>query len=79
LSLKKLRISSSFEELYKCVQFGNVEIFSFNEVDYQNLLRMPFNHRDPFDRMLVAQALTRDITIINKDSVLKSYGVNVLF
>jgi PIN domain nuclease of toxin-antitoxin system len=36
---------------------------------------LPFHHKDPFDRMLVAQALTEDLTIISSDSLLDSYGV----
>ncbi len=36
---------------------------------------MPFHHRDPFDRMLVAQALAEGIPLLSADAVLDAYGV----
>lgn len=36
------------------------------------------HHGDPFDRLLVAQALVEDLTIITVDRVFESYGVSVL-
>ncbi len=36
---------------------------------------LPFHHRDPFDRLLVAQALTEDLTIVSADPVFARYGV----
>ena len=37
--------------------------------------RLPFHHKDPFDRMLVAQALADDLTLISNDFRLDAYGV----
>jgi PIN domain nuclease of toxin-antitoxin system len=36
---------------------------------------LPLHHRDPFDRLLVAQALTLGIPIISADTLLEKYGV----
>ncbi|WP_348674355.1 type II toxin-antitoxin system VapC family toxin [uncultured Abyssibacter sp.] len=36
---------------------------------------LPLIHRDPFDRMLVAQALAYDATILTKDQTIPQYGV----
>ena len=36
-------------------------------------------HRDPFDRMLIAQALSEELTLITKDTLLRRYGVPVLW
>jgi PIN domain nuclease of toxin-antitoxin system len=36
---------------------------------------LPVHHRDPFDRLLAAQALEEDLTIISADSIFKRYGV----
>jgi PIN domain nuclease of toxin-antitoxin system len=43
------------------------------------LTTMPFHHKDPFDRLLVAQALTETIPIVSADGVLDSYGVQRLW
>lgn len=37
--------------------------------------RLPWHHRDPFDRMLVAQAMAEGIEIASADEVLDSYGI----
>ena len=39
---------------------------------------LPRLHGDPFDRLLVAQALTEGLTLASKDATLKSYGVAIL-
>jgi len=38
---------------------------------------LPLIHRDPFDRMLVAQALSDDLTVLPADPVSARYGVRV--
>jgi PIN domain nuclease of toxin-antitoxin system len=38
-------------------------------------MALPLHHRDPFDRLLVAQCLVEAIPIVSADSVLEQYGV----
>ena len=40
---------------------------------------LPFHHRDPFDRLLVAQALTENIPLVSADDTLDRYGVRRLW
>ena len=40
--------------------------------------RLPLLHRDPFDRMLVAQALEEDLVLVTADGELAQYGVPIL-
>ncbi len=39
---------------------------------------LPWHHRDPFDRMLVAQALDEGLTLVTRDAVLGAYDVAIL-
>ncbi len=39
---------------------------------------LPFHHRDPFDRMLIAQAIEEGLTIVTRDRIFQAYGVPVL-
>ena len=41
--------------------------------------RLPFHHRDPFDRMLVAQAQLEDLAISSRDEQLRSYDVDTIW
>ncbi len=40
---------------------------------------LPFHHRDPFDRMLIAQSLIEGIPIISADAVFDAYGITRLW
>jgi PIN domain nuclease of toxin-antitoxin system len=41
--------------------------------------RLPWHHRDPFDRILVAQAELEQATLVSRDEVLAAYGVPVIW
>ena len=40
--------------------------------------RLPPHHRDPFDRMLVAQAATEGLTLVSRDESISQYDVDIL-
>ncbi|HSR72997.1 MAG TPA: type II toxin-antitoxin system VapC family toxin [Kiloniellales bacterium] len=40
---------------------------------------LPGPHRDPFDRMLIAQARLEDLTIVTRDPVFRDYGAAILW
>jgi len=44
-----------------------------------HLEHLPFHHRDPFDRMLIAQAIAHDIPLITNDRELKKYPIEVIW
>jgi PIN domain nuclease of toxin-antitoxin system len=41
-------------------------------------LALPVHHRDPFDRMLIAQALVEGLTVVTRDRAFRAYDVPVL-
>lgn len=43
------------------------------------VIGLPFHHKDPFDRLLVAQALVENIAIVNNDLALDAYGITRLW
>lgn len=40
---------------------------------------LPLHHRDPFDRLLVAQALTSHLPLVTADATLARYGIEVIW
>ncbi len=51
------------------------------DVDLRSTLRtraLPFHHRDPFDRLLVAQALEHGLTFCSRDAHLGAYGIPII-
>lgn len=43
------------------------------------LSSLPFHHRDPFDRLIIAQSLNNKFTIISKDQYFQNYKVEVIW
>lgn len=74
-SLGKLRIDGDLMGMLAGARYTLLPI----EVGHIDVLRgMPHHHRDPFDRMLVAQAIAEHLTLLSMDSLLTSYGVTVV-
>jgi PIN domain nuclease of toxin-antitoxin system len=44
----------------------------------KQLQSLPLYHRDPFDRMMIAQALEENLTVVTRDRAFRAYGVPVL-
>lgn len=55
-----------------------IDTLPFEESDAQLLAGLPHHHRDPFDRMLVCQALAKGLTIVTVDPEIRRYSVRVL-
>jgi PIN domain nuclease of toxin-antitoxin system len=75
-SLGKLQLPLPYKELFP----GHLEREGFQILPIKSrhlhvLLDMPRHHGDPFDRMLVAQALSEDLTVIGNDVAFDAYGV----
>lgn len=47
--------------------------------DAERASHLPPHHKDPMDRMLIAQALARDLTILTSDRIFAAYGVKTLW
>ncbi len=62
------------------VLISDSELLPLNiKIEHANLAgRLPLLHRDPFDRMLVAQAQIEDLIIITNDGDIPKYGVPTL-
>jgi len=42
-------------------------------------MRLMFHHRDPFDRLIIAQGITEKLPLIAKDEYFKSYPVELIW
>ncbi|MGH7201159.1 MAG: type II toxin-antitoxin system VapC family toxin [Planctomycetaceae bacterium] len=49
-----------------------------DEAAFVHLAQLPLLHRDPFDRILIAQALQHDLTILTTDDAVRAYPVKLL-
>ncbi len=56
-----------------------VTALAFDEESALQVLRLPPLHRDPFDRMLIAQAIAGSLAIVTPDPLITQYPVRVIW
>ena len=77
VSLGKLVLNKSFERLFpEQLHFNRIEILDITVDSLTKLMTLPFHHRDPFDRLIIAQALVEGIPIIGADAAFDAYGIS---
>jgi PIN domain nuclease of toxin-antitoxin system len=67
------KLEADIGELYAGVAASEFHELPIRGVHAVALARMPAHHRDPFDRMLVAQAISEPLRLLTADKVLKRY------
>jgi len=78
ISLKKLEMSIPFNELEKFLEENEFAILDYTFDHLNTLLKLPFHHSDPFDRLIISQAITDDLKIITHDESFALYDVKIL-
>jgi PIN domain nuclease of toxin-antitoxin system len=48
-------------------------------LDIHLVSALPFHHRDPFDRLLIAQSKVEQVTLVSGDAVFDEYGIDHLW
>jgi PIN domain nuclease of toxin-antitoxin system len=77
--LGKLELNNSFKEFLYQLEINSFKILPITTTDTFAITTLPFHHRDPFDRMIVAQAITNGMRLVTKDEIFKDYGVATLW
>lgn len=54
---------------------NNITILPIEISHTERLTTLPFHHRDPFDRLIIAQALAEELPVISVDTQFDAYGV----
>ncbi len=75
-SLGKLKLPARFDR-YVPEQMS-LNGFTQLEIGFRHTAiceRLPWYHRDPFDRLLIAQAIEERLALVSKDAMIENYGV----
>jgi PIN domain nuclease of toxin-antitoxin system len=77
ISLKKYALSKPYDVfMHEAIDKHGFGYLHIEPKHTAILTALPFHHRDPFDRLLVAQAIAEQIEIVSNDSALDAYGIN---
>jgi PIN domain nuclease of toxin-antitoxin system len=77
VSIRKLTLSLPYRQwMAKAIADLGLTILPVT-VDYADIQAgLPWHHRDPFDRLLIAQAQTESISVVSHDPQLDAYGIS---
>jgi len=78
-SLGKLTLDISFTELKAEAIKNKFQLLPITFEDTSQLNKLPFHHRDPFDRIIISQAKENNLMLVSCDDNFSSYDVNVLW
>ena len=74
--LGKLNLPAPYADIFpQQLEINGFSLLSITPAHCATLLTLPLHHRDPFDRILVAQAKTEGMTLVTDDGKLRAYDV----
>ncbi|CAN5277403.1 type II toxin-antitoxin system VapC family toxin [soil metagenome] len=79
VSIQKLELKRSFVEINQFLTANKINVIGIEMEHLNALLTLPYHHSDPFDRLIIVQALTKSLVIISADKHFYAYNVSVLW
>jgi PIN domain nuclease of toxin-antitoxin system len=77
VSIGRLESEAPFAvSVRRMLEHNRIELLHPTLDDLDLVATLPFHHRDPFDRMMIAQSLSQQIPIVSGDLVFDEYGVD---
>ena len=75
--LGKLTLNQPLVKIINDQQNNGIEFIGINVNHILVLEQLPLYHKDPFDRLLIAQAKTEDATLVSRDPVFSNYTIDI--
>jgi PIN domain nuclease of toxin-antitoxin system len=79
ISLKKLFYEGGVTRFLHQVEYDGFELIPISGKHITQVEKLPFYHRDPFDRLIVATAIAEGMTILTADTNIHLYDVNCIW
>jgi len=82
-----IKISIGKLELYECfdllipekIEENEIDILQINLKHLSEMMKLPLYHRDPFDRLIIAQGISEKIPVIACDYAFKAYLIDIIW
>jgi PIN domain nuclease of toxin-antitoxin system len=72
----KLNLGIEFHELENLLNQLEIKILSIVFSDTETYHRLPFHHNDPFDRIIISQAISQNISLMSADHQFSAYAIH---
>lgn len=80
IQLGKLRFNLPLNALIEAQQqINGIQLLAIESQHIYGLSQLPFHHKDPFDRLLVAQAVVENLPLISADPTLSTYPAQIVW
>ena len=79
LATGKLRLEGGLEEFFRIMDENGLQVLGIERAYLQRIQTLPFWHKDPFDRLLVATAIIENMVLISADENMLKYEVSWLW
>lgn len=79
ISIGKLKIAHSSQEVFALLKESEIVVLDITPEVAILVEKLPFHHKDPFDRLLICQAQYHNLQLVSDDSAFKSYAELNLF
>ena len=76
---KQLTLQNEFDDLLDVLNSLEIEILTITFADTQIHKNLPLHHGDPFDRMIISQAINNSLTIVSCDQSFNDYPIQILW
>jgi PIN domain nuclease of toxin-antitoxin system len=75
-SLGKLKLSARLDTVFRRrLEESGFAVLAVEYAHAAHVLSLPWHHRDPFDRLLIAQAALEQLALVSHDNQLDAYGI----
>lgn len=74
-SLGKLDFKHKLSKVFEQIIENGFNIMQISPLHVLKVSELPFHHKDPFDRLLIAQAIVEDVHIVTADDIFEKYKV----
>lgn len=78
-SIGKLAIESDIPRIEEICKERGIQVISILAEEIEGIKKLPKFHNDPFDRIIISQALQNDFCIITRDTIIPKYPVKTLW
>lgn len=79
ISVGRLILNFSLEQLLAKIVAEGIVLLNISVAHTLPILNLPHHHKDPFDRIIITQAMIEGLTVITSDGEFKNYPVKVIF
>lgn len=78
-SLERLDLNASLEKIFQIIEDTEFELLPVTIAHVLKNSKLEFHHQDPFDRIIIAQAMIENLSVVSKDGQFKKYGIPLIW